>query len=96
MNKADNKDTVTPIVETGLDDMTDEQRAALAAQALAPEENARQERIVGYILAPEALVALLDICEDIPYRYSKKIVPTLQQSAQLIEGADGVARVVNN
>lgn len=63
-------------------------------QENAADENAGQDRILGYIIAPDALVALLEICEDIPFRYSKKIVPTLQGSSQLVEGADGSARVV--
>lgn len=63
--------------------------------ALEALKKGRQDRIVGYIISPDVFVSILDTCEDIPGRFYKKIVPALQASAQLVEDADGNARVVN-
>lgn len=87
------KENVTEL-NTGAENLTPEQVAAALTGDRADIENAGEGRIIGYILAPEVLVGLLDICEDIPGRYYKKIVPALQSSSQLVEGADGVARIV--
>ncbi len=69
--------------------------AEIPAEALAALQNGSQDKLVGYIISPDVMAGLLDCCEDIPGRYYKRIVPALQSAAKLIEGADGMARVVN-
>ena len=59
------------------------------------QEKPQQSRVIGYIISPDVMVGLLDVCEDIPGRYYKKIVPALQSSSQLVEDEDGKARVIN-
>jgi hypothetical protein len=88
------KENVTDL-KTGLHDLTPEQQEMIASKALDNGKNTGEGRIIGYILAPEVLVGLLDICEDIPGRYYKKIVPALQSSSQLVEDKDGTARIIN-
>jgi hypothetical protein len=69
--------------------------AEIPAEALAALKNSGEDKLVGYIISPDVMAGLLDICEDVPGRYYKRLVPGLQSAARLVEGADGVARVIN-
>lgn len=85
---AEDKDTNVKKLPTVESDVTPE----MAAAALEMQKG-KQEKIIGYIISPDMLVGLLDVCEDIPGRYYKKIVPLLQNCPQLVEGDDGKVRV---
>ncbi len=65
--------------------------ADAAAAALADKPG--QLKLVGYIIRPDVMAGLLDICEDIPGRHYKRLVPGLQSSAQLVEDEHGQMRI---